>query len=157
MPPLFTEVYRSISYMLLADADGGGEVIHRVDAVERASDRIRVAHVAAEQLDVGVKIRGPPGIGAVHLRRQIVERADAMSVPQQFVGEMRPDEAGAARDQDLHGDDSSFPLSLFGVGLAYERARCCDVSSKAGANRPPPLRTSEYGCTAICASARIAL
>ena len=72
----------------------------RVDAVERAANRIGVAHVADDELDVGGEILGPRHV-AVHLRDQRVERAHAIAAREQRVGEMRADEARAARDENV--------------------------------------------------------
>jgi hypothetical protein len=40
----------------------------------------------------------------VHLRREVVERADPVAVREQLVGEVRADEAGAAGDEDRSAD-----------------------------------------------------
>ena len=74
----------------------------RIDADERTAERIDVAHVAHLKLDVSGEIVGPRR-SFVHLRRQIVERADAIPAGEQFVGEMRADEARASRDEDRLG------------------------------------------------------
>ena len=70
-----------------------------IDAVERPPHRLRVAHVADLQLDVGREVLRPPG-AAVHLRGEVVERAHAVPAREQLVGEMRADEARAAGDED---------------------------------------------------------
>ena len=74
----------------------------RIDADERTAERIDVAHVAHLKLDVGGEIVGASR-SFVHLRRQIVERADAIAAGEQLVGEMRADEARASRDEDRLG------------------------------------------------------
>ena len=74
----------------------------RLDAVERPTDRVAVAHVTGVQLDVGVQIGGTLAV-AVHLTVEVVERAHLVAVGEQPVGEMRSDEAGAAGNQNLHG------------------------------------------------------
>ncbi len=74
----------------------------RIDAVERATQRIDVAHVAHLQIDVGREIVGTRS-SLVDLRRQIVERADAIPAREQLVGDMRADEARASGDEDRLG------------------------------------------------------
>ena len=70
-----------------------------VDAVERAPDRVGVADVSDLELDVGREVvRASRAL--VHLRRQVVECAHAISAREQLVGEVRADEARAARDED---------------------------------------------------------
>jgi hypothetical protein len=70
-----------------------------VDAVERPADSAGVAHVTHDELDIRIEVRGPRG-RAVHLLDEAVERTDAMPLRKELVGEVRADEAGAARDQD---------------------------------------------------------
>jgi hypothetical protein len=87
----------------LADPHRRGEVVDRVDAVERPVHRAAVAHVAHHQLDLGIEVLGAAPVGgrvAVHLLRERVERPHAMAVSQEQVGEVRADEARAAGDQD---------------------------------------------------------
>jgi hypothetical protein len=86
----------------LADADVRGEVIDGVDAVQRAADGRLVPDVAAYELDGRVEVPRTAGIGAVHLRGQVVERAHAMALAQEFVGQVRSDEPCAARDEYVH-------------------------------------------------------
>ena len=73
-----------------------------IDAVERATKRIDVADVAYLKLDIRSEIVGALG-SFVDLRRQVVECADAITAGEQFVGEMRADEARAPRDEDRLG------------------------------------------------------
>jgi hypothetical protein len=40
----------------------------------------------------------------VYLRSELVERADAVAVREELVGEVRADEAGAAGDEDRSAD-----------------------------------------------------
>jgi hypothetical protein len=70
----------------------------RVDPGERLPHRVGIAHVADPKLDVGSEISGPRA-AAVHLRREIVERAYAVAAREQLVGEVRADEARAAGDE----------------------------------------------------------
>ena len=71
----------------------------RVDAVECAPKRVGVANVTLDELDVAGEIRRASFV-AVNLRDQCVERAYAVTAREQLVGEMRADEARAARDED---------------------------------------------------------
>ena len=69
-----------------------------LDAQEfwRAVERFTVADL---QLDVRRQIRGT-AVSAVHLFRQVVKRANAMTALEQLIGQMRADEACTSRDQD---------------------------------------------------------
>src|SRR3954469_15587870 len=89
----------------LADADAGSEMKDGIDAVERAAEGRAVAHVAHDEVGVWMKIGRTRGV-AVHLRIQNVEHSYAVSARDEVVGEMRADEARAARDQDLHASVS---------------------------------------------------
>ena len=71
---------------------------NRVDAVEGSPQNVRVADVAAHELDVRGEVLGPPCL-TVHLRDQRVEGAYAVPAPEQLVCQMRADEARAARDE----------------------------------------------------------
>ena len=95
----------------LADTDGGGEVVHRIDAIEGAPDRIGVAHIATYELDVVVQIVGPSGVVAVDLRRKHVERAHLVTVAQQLVTDVRSDEPCASCDQYSHQPLRSRPVA----------------------------------------------
>ena len=70
-----------------------------VDSVECAPHGVGVANVSDLKLDVRREVLGPND-PFVNLRRQVVERADAVSVREQLVGEVRADEARAAGDED---------------------------------------------------------
>jgi hypothetical protein len=58
-----------------------------VDTGEGLPHRVGIAHVADPKLDVGSEISGPRA-AAVHLRREIVERAYAVAAREQLVGEV---------------------------------------------------------------------
>ena len=83
----------------LADADGGGEVVDGVDALERAPDGLVVADVADLELDRRVEVVRPLPV-RVDLRIEVVERPNLVPLREQPVGQVRADEAGAAGDQD---------------------------------------------------------
>jgi hypothetical protein len=83
----------------LPGADGGGEMKNRIDAREGAANGLRITHVADDQLDIVCEIFGPSRRFAVHLRREVVERAHVISAAQQLVREMRSNESCAAGDQ----------------------------------------------------------
>src|SRR2546426_10871368 len=70
----YTTLFRS-----LPDPDPGREVYDRVDAVDGPRDRVGIANVADEQLDLGTEVLRPLP-AAVHLRREVVEHADALPV-----------------------------------------------------------------------------
>ena len=65
--------------MLWPDADRRREVVDGVDAVGARAAPRSVAHVADDQLDVVVQVRGALRVGPVHLRREAVERAHAVA------------------------------------------------------------------------------
>ena len=77
----------------------------RVDAFDGAAECVGVADVADDELDLGGEVFGPLA-AAVYLRREVVERAHAVPVREQLVGEVRADEAGPARDEDRLGHDA---------------------------------------------------
>jgi hypothetical protein len=52
------------------------------------------------ELDRGIEVRRPPAV-RMHLRVETVERANRVATREQPVCQMRPDEAGATRDQDV--------------------------------------------------------
>ena len=85
----------------LADADGGGEVVDGVDALERAPDGLVVADVADLELDGRVEVLRSLPV-RVDLRIEVVEGPNLVPLREQPVGQMRADEAGTAGDQDLH-------------------------------------------------------
>jgi hypothetical protein len=111
----------------LTDADGGGEVDDGVDAVERVANRVVVANVAVDELDVLGEVGRSRGV-RMHLRIEAVERAHAMAFGKEAIGEMGADEAGAACDQDVHR----------GVRLPDARSgeRAQRAPSHAGSRRP---------------------
>ena len=71
-----------------------------VDAGERSSNRIRIPHVALDELDVGREIRWSPRV-AVHLGDQRVEHSHAVTACEQSIGEVRADEARTTRDENV--------------------------------------------------------
>ena len=73
-----------------------------VDPVECAAERVAVADVADDELDVLVEIVGALA-GRVDLRVEAVERANLVAAREQPVREVRADEPRAACDQHLHG------------------------------------------------------
>ena len=96
-------VDRGIAFHLvhrLADADLGGEVDDAVDPIERARDRIAVAHVGADQLHLGIEGGRPVG-RSVDLLDQAVEHTDLMAAREQFVADEAADEARPAGDEYL--------------------------------------------------------
>ena len=70
-----------------------------VDPVKCPPHGVGIANVSDLELDVRREVLGP-GDAFMNLRRQVVERADAVSVREQLVGEVRADEARAAGDED---------------------------------------------------------
>ena len=70
-----------------------------VDAFECTSDGVGIADVPDLQLHVRRQIRGT-AVSPVHLLRQVVKRANAMTALEQLIGQMRADEACTSRDQD---------------------------------------------------------
>ena len=76
-----------------------------VDALQGTRDRVAVANVRLDQLDLAVEQRRPVDM-AVNLRDQAVEYADPVAAAEQFVADEATDETGAAGDQDrlAHAD-----------------------------------------------------
>jgi hypothetical protein len=93
-----------------------------VDPLDGPCDRVGVADVADEELDLRAEVFGPLG-ARVDLRREVVERADAVAVREQFVGEVRADEAGAAGDEDCPGDGGTLAVPGSAVGAIRRLAR----------------------------------
>src|ERR671924_437925 len=76
-------------------------MIDGVHAAERMLDGSGISDVCANQLDIGMQIIRTIGSRAMHLRRQYIERANAVTMLQKFVGDVRADESGSASDQDV--------------------------------------------------------
>jgi hypothetical protein len=93
-------------------------VIHGVDAAQRSTDDVFVAHIADDQFDGSIEIRRAQTIRPVHLRNEAVEDANVVSRGQQFVGEVRADETRATSDQ-------------------YSFAHCGDSDGREGGNPAP--------------------
>ena len=70
-----------------------------VDAVERTLEGSGVAHVAHDQLDLGLEVIGALA-GGVHLLAERVERTDLVSESEQVTSDVRADEPRASRDED---------------------------------------------------------
>ena len=83
----------------LPDADARREVDDRVDTPQRLAHDAGVAHVSDDELHVRIEVRRPR-VRPVHLLDEAVEGADAVAVRKELVRQVRPDEAGAASDQD---------------------------------------------------------
>jgi hypothetical protein len=66
-----------------------------VDAVQRTPDKVSVAQIARQKLDIGGRLAGL----AMNLWDEAVENPDLMSRDEQFVAEMAPDESRPTRDQ----------------------------------------------------------
>ena len=100
VPTEFADVYSAISYI---DCPTPTRAARCTTASTPSSARrtaSRVADVADLKLDVRGEILRPAAV-AVHLRLERVERPHTVPAREQLVGEMRADEARAARDQDL--------------------------------------------------------
>ncbi len=109
----------------LAHAHCRREVVDRVHALERIAHRGRVAHVANDEFDVGLQVVGPAAAVAMHLRRKVVENANAIAVGEKLVCEMRADETGAAGDENLLRHETPFlfepPANRRGRYLLFQR------------------------------------
>src|SRR5439155_12963759 len=75
----------------LADAYDRDEMIHGVDALERAPDRRAVPNVAHHQLDLGVQIAWARLFRTVHLRGKVIQNTNVTPSSQMFVGEVGAD------------------------------------------------------------------
>ena len=82
---------------VLPEPDHRGLMADRVDAAQRSCHDAVIGHVAVEHLSVGVQIVGPP---AVRRGQHAVHHAHVMPACDQRVDDVRPDEAGSARDED---------------------------------------------------------
>ena len=82
-----------------AEADHRRLVADRGHAVERAGERVGIAHVALDELGARVEVVGPL---AVRGFEQQVEHPHLVALLEQGVDDVRADEAGAAGDED-HG------------------------------------------------------
>ena len=82
-----------------AEADQGGLMADRVDAVQRPPTAQRVADIGDDQLGRGGPVAGP---AVVHGRGERVQAADVVPGGERRVGDVRADEAGRAGDQDVH-------------------------------------------------------
>ena len=75
----------------------GGEVDDRLAAGGGLGDRVGIADVALEELDVGaLEVGAIAGVG------QLVEDDDVLARCGETLREMRADEAGAAGDEHAH-------------------------------------------------------
>jgi hypothetical protein len=72
----------------LPDAYAGREVDDGIDSLKCAGDRVGIADVARNELDVIVEIVRSAPLFAVDLRLQIVEDADMVTTLKECVGEM---------------------------------------------------------------------
>jgi hypothetical protein len=70
----------------LPDADGGREVINGIDASERASEGVTIAHIADNELDFRVEIFRALSVVPVYLRREMIERTHAIAAREKLVG-----------------------------------------------------------------------
>jgi len=86
----------------LADADRGGEMDHGVDTLQSAPDDIAISYIADDQLGLAGEIRRPAAHGAVNLRRQVIENADAVTAIQQQIRKMRTDKSRTTGYQYTH-------------------------------------------------------
>jgi hypothetical protein len=82
----------------LADADGRGEVIDGVTALEGARARLDVADVAAHELGPGVQVARAIDL-AVDLGIEVAQDPDLVPEPEERVHEMGTNEPCAARDE----------------------------------------------------------
>src|SRR5215211_495057 len=98
----------------------------------RTADRLEVADVAADELDVGVEIVRAVAV-LVHLRRQAVERTHAPAAREELVRNMGADEAGTSGDQhgpvqDLHPESScGWAGQGPGPGVWRIHGCCCET------------------------------
>jgi hypothetical protein len=83
----------------LTDADGSREMEDAIDAGKRRPHRRGIAHIAAAEFDIVIEVGGTDEVRSVNLRKQIIERSDAIASAQQIVGQMRADKSRAAGDQ----------------------------------------------------------
>src|SRR5262249_20065578 len=75
-----------------------GKMEHPIAALDNAPKGIEVAHVALDQLQVGMPGKGAHVLSTVH---EIVEDRDVISLIEEHRGQYRAHVAGAARDQNF--------------------------------------------------------
>ena len=73
-----------------------------VDACQRATEGDAIADVRGDELDLRIEVVRPL-LTRMNLRVQVVERANDVSVTQQRIREVRPDEPCTAGDENVHG------------------------------------------------------
>ena len=108
----------------------GGEVEDRVGAARGSRDRLGVADVALDQLDVGaVEVRRIAGIG------QLVEHDDVLAGRREALRAVGADEAGAAGDENSHGRKPR--AGAFGIRERKAAAAARDACGETGALSAP--------------------
>jgi hypothetical protein len=86
-----------------------------VDTAQRLTDGIRVADVSGDQLDLGVEIVGTAPLGPVYLRIEVVKDANAVTLLEECIGDMRSNEPCAPRDQHSSAHSHHTFLGVTGV------------------------------------------
>ena len=66
----------------LADADCGGKMKDRIDALQTLIQRLGVAQIFEDKLHIVVQVVGPIVVSAVNLRRKNIQDTDMITVRQ---------------------------------------------------------------------------
>jgi len=103
-------------------SDNRRKVNDGVDSVESLLELVRIADIPDENLRSPVEVLGQAPLRPVHLRHQVVEDTDLVTVLQQFSREVRPDESRSPGDENgltgirMHGV-SGIPDALFALNI----------------------------------------
>jgi hypothetical protein len=114
----------------LSDTDGCSEVEDSRSTLERTVYRGWVANVTDVEVDLVCEVPRTLPLFAMHLRHQVVERANGVAVREELVSQMRTDETSASSDENRSfGHDPSLEgRSDFARSLRRVAARAFVVS-----------------------------
>jgi hypothetical protein len=116
---------------------------HGVDAVECARDRVGIADVAGDQLDIVIEVIGTALVVAVDLRIEVIKYADSVAALQEGVGQMRPDEARTSSNQNSSAHSTHF-LRFAGAPGRFQHYAHCNSSAKRGPQESGPIRSKPF-------------
>src|SRR5438270_10067659 len=114
-----------------------------IDALQRTSERIMVAHVAPDQLG---SARNAYRFPAMHLVQQCVENTNGVIVLNEFLGDMSANKATAAGDQYASHDNSSRKPAL---ALRTFSQKLCSLSINKDRSGVPSTRWNIAGSSML--------
>jgi hypothetical protein len=127
-------------------------VVDRVDAVERAAHRVRVAHVADHQLRLRREPGGRTPLRAVDLRVEVVEDTHPVAAREQRVDQVAAHETGAAGHQDgtfRHASPLAFVITSIKLWNEPNNLSHWDfLLDPAGRSSPTWSEAGRRGCAA---------